>query len=241
VVRSSFLRPTADQVRPDWPVVRETWVEKLVPGGFVAAFRMVDQDGTPVIAEVRVFPPTPRPDGRIGGTWSEDPAAVPPGGVTAEAVRAATLSSVREDFAAVNRDLAEQHGRPVADQVLSRHGFSAAAFEIPRHPGKVGRPDDGLLLDVAVRYAAAVGRGSRSPNVDVAREYASEAHPWIHKREQVRDLVYEARDRELLTKPSRGGLADGARLTEKAEALLAERSRTAPQAARRKRAGRGKT
>jgi len=215
-----YVHPRPSDYRPTGTVVREMWIERRLPGGFVAAFRMVDQDGTPVVAEVRVFPHHPKgpKQGRRAGTWSEDEQAVPSGGVTSRAMKAATLTSAREGFTEAMQWFAQQAGRELSDQALSRHGFNAKAYETPQHPGFAGKPDE-AYLDVAIRYARCVERGSRRPARDVAAEYASERHPWIARWEQVRDLAHEARERGLLTYPPRRGMPGGV-LTDKAREML---------------------
>lgn len=48
--------------------VASSWLEVTIADGWLAAYRLVPQDGQPVIAEVRVFPA--EAGRRTAGTWS---------------------------------------------------------------------------------------------------------------------------------------------------------------------------
>lgn len=73
--------------------------------------------------------------------------------------------------------------------------------------------DDLYFAEWAERWVKAVGAGSRSPNVDLARDHDM-------RPEQIRDLIHAARSRKLLTSGGGRGKVSG-QLTEKAVRLLA--------------------
>lgn len=83
--------------------VREAWVEAPL-GAWVVAYRLVNQSGEPVVAELRVFPCEPG-KGRPPGRWSAEvlgvDASAPPGGIPADLlrhVRVTLFRSVAADF-----------------------------------------------------------------------------------------------------------------------------------------------
>ena len=86
-----------------------------------------------------------------------------------------------------------------------------SAFKGRKRPGRAGRPDAEYLF-VAVRYVDLV-RTSESPTAALAEELSV-------SRSAARDLVHEARQRDLLT-PTRQGVKGG-QLTPKALKLLAD-------------------
>jgi len=85
-----------------------------------------------------------------------------------------------------------------------------AVFDSVRRPGRRGR-DDAAYAAVAERYVSLLGAG---------RAIALLAEELSYSPSRVRDLVYEARRRGLLTATRRG--AEGGELTAKALALLTD-------------------
>src|SRR5262245_23085922 len=65
------------------------WVEMSITARWLVAFRLVNQRGQPVIAEVRVFPSEPgkRTAGRWSGEYGGATTRVSPGGITARLLR----------------------------------------------------------------------------------------------------------------------------------------------------------
>lgn len=89
--------------------------------------------------------------------------------------------------------------------------IAAAAFDDrPRRAGRPGR-NDAYYAMWALRYVQRVSTGSRSPLKDLATEHGL-------KVSQVRDIVSEARRRDLLTATLRG--RSGGDLTEQARRLI---------------------
>lgn len=192
----------------------QIWVRVQLDDEWIAAYRVVSQDGYPVIGELRVFPaePGPRPN---AGTWRSGEflrmnAKAPPGGLSARLVH-----SIRV-------------GEHVADmgKILDRFStlgiglepYSLTATKRPRpkpsRRGRKGHPDL-FLAEIARDYVAACSApgGSRRPTSDVAERRKL-------SRERVRDLLSKARARDLLTKVKHG--RGGGQLTAKAQAVLAE-------------------
>src|SRR4051794_31210020 len=78
------------------------WIYRDLNDQWVSAYRIIEQDGALVVAEIRVFPSEaacdprrvesgPRDDPaleRAPGGWSEDPTSVPVGGISARLLRA---------------------------------------------------------------------------------------------------------------------------------------------------------
>lgn len=148
-------------------------------------------------------------------------AGVPAGGVTSTVLRRLPLSRL----AALARETAASH---LADAELIQTSAQAsigsrfkvdplphvpalkAFVDAPARTGRAGT-DDSYYAVWAWRYANRVGSGSKRPLAELA-----EAHDI--KREVLRDLIHQARSRELLTSSGRGRA--GGALTTKAKELL---------------------
>jgi hypothetical protein len=203
--------------------VPEAWLEhELVPGKWIAAFRLVEEDGRMVIGEIRVFPYEQheiRPDGRRRprrprGRWSAEQlgtrAPAPPGGLTARVLQKVRVTKALEQAGEKVEGWRRTLGRAQFDYAFDRHQFTEAAR---RRPGRRGRSDR-FYAELAVEYARAMAAGSRTPVKDLARELAL-------PESAVRDLVHQARVRGLLTRSGRG--QPGGQPTERARALLKDR------------------
>jgi hypothetical protein len=202
-------------------IVRSTWLE--VPVGdrmeWIAAYRLMrTSDGSPAIAEVRVFP------NEVGrqkaGEWSAvslgSDAKIPAGGLPSQIVHSLTPArDLRQHWPSIAGEW-EQHGGQAGD--FTRQGFSAPLNQPPkRRPGRAGL---GKLHHAkwAARYAATAER-SRRPILDMWEEEQKMGHVW-HSQEWIRDTVAEARRRKLLTRTPKGRA--GGTLTAKAKRLLRE-------------------
>ena len=178
--------------------VGESWVEALIGSEWMAAYRLVAQEGLPVIAEFRLFPAEDHRH-RPKGHWSAEVlgarAKVPPGGITARLVRQARVGE-HQRFAGeflryVYQRLGEGPFAPGAP--LERRRFH------PPTKGKAGvssrrsRKPDFFYVRIASTYAAEVEKGSRSPIVDTAKRLH------INEPSRVRDWIHEARQRGLLS------------------------------------------
>jgi hypothetical protein len=178
------------------------WIEAIY-AGWVAAYRITQQGGRPVVAEMRVFPDEAsraRP-----GEWSTDTAHVPTGGLPARLVRGLKPG---EDLA-VGLKIGNRYVRlvPPAANRFRRAGFRRLKKTRPGHGYS-----DNELLRAAVFY---VERGGRRPVADLAVA-------WKLEHQQARDLLQAAGEKGFLTPGTRGKTSRA--LTEKAKALLAKES-----------------
>lgn len=195
------------------------------PGWHVATLFVRDDNEQLVLAEVKVFPgrdralitdkeawggavddATPEHLRSLGwvlpGQWSGDITGEGSKGITARMLRATLqLGAVQQRVAALVFKAAELT-------------FSfAPEFGALDRPMSTGHgPNDANYALWAARYVDAIGRGSTSPNSDVAKAHSVTAA-------QVRDRVRIARERELLTGGGHG--RQGGTLTEKGRRLLA--------------------
>ena len=121
-------------------------------------------------------------------------------------------SPVDELTTKVLRGLPMRVLRTIAIECVEKYGFGplsdAERQAVEHRPGRTGK-GDGFYAMWAARYVAKAG--SRAPIAELAREHGL-------RREQVRDVIQQARERELLT-AGRHGL-----LTAKAEIILGESS-----------------
>jgi hypothetical protein len=159
-----------------------------------ARFRVVD--GQLQLAEIRVFPGFDR-IGLTKGSRKWPPIGAVTGWVPADDLVTPVL-----------RGLPMRTLRIVALESLERFSSDAKgdlASPIKR-PGRAGRSDL-FYAEWASRYAERAG--VRAPIVELAREYGL-------RREQVRDVIHQARERGLLGS-GRSGL-----LTDKAKSILKE-------------------
>ncbi len=189
----------------------EAWVEEPLPGGWIAAFRILpDPDGSPTVAELRVFPDHAR---RSAGRWApEHPMVnarehVPRGGLTSRLLReikvpGAVLFTQRlmDEYAKGWAAL----GADAVSELFEPHGLTD---EGPKR----GRPplSDLELARAARIYERAVKDGQP---IDRVREELGVSEDTARKR------VGMARKRGLLTEAPPG--RPGGRLTPKAKALL---------------------
>lgn len=193
-------------------------------GDWLAAYRIVEQDGQLVIAEIRILPwprtqkerdwidaslrvePEARyvldDEGNPTGPALERP-AVPAGGLTARAAKAGIRTGEAIDRV---REAARHHGF---------HEFSPEALAEPRRPGRRGHSDR-FYAELAAAYVAIVEQGSRAVIRDLTKQLAEQGMHYTP--EAVRDLIHDARDRGVLTRSLRGRA--GGQLTDEARALL---------------------
>lgn len=184
------------------------------------------QSGHPVVAELRILPRTgtpgvlshhdPHADDWLIVTQGGTPeVATPEGGLTARALRRVHLGRARElAYEQLDKWIDRERRHPGWQRLPTT--FTVDAISAPRRPGRKGR-DDRFYATVASAYVGALKRGSRQPVVEAAQALG-EATGGFYASTYVRDLLHEARRRELLTRPPRGRA--GGQLTEKALALL---------------------
>jgi hypothetical protein len=171
-------------------VVLETWIDVPLGAEWVIAYRLVSEQGVPVVGELRVFPAEPNRPGP--GTWSGEfrgtLARVPHGGITARLLRRLRVRAYVRSLPEVLRRIREM------PDVAGSLGWAPPPTPVqPRvgGPGRKGRPPV-FYAAIARDYARAVKRGSSQPIKDVARQ-------WEEESEKVREMVRRARRLNLLT------------------------------------------
>lgn len=183
-----------------------------------AAYSIESQNGTPVLTgvQIRVRPPDPDRDPMEtvwvpspGGTSMQRirrpvPPDIPPGGLSARQVRALrpgeALAECRRSF----KQFFEAHG----DQVK----VAGQVFDASSATPKSSRGDR-RYAEIAKHYVDALEAGSRHPRLDVVEKLGSG-----HTVNYVRDAIFKARERSILTVVGHGRA--GGRLTERGRSLL---------------------
>jgi hypothetical protein len=185
----------------------EVWLEAVLEGGWMARMRVVAQRDRAVVAEVRVFPASWHAPGR----WNVG--KVPERGLTGRLLRTIPVGEAVAALAE-NQSWWRRHHAQVSEEVfqqfLAPQGFEETAFERSR------RRDSTDYARLAAAYVAELNRGTRTPHVALAKRFYLSAA-------RVRDLVLEARNRGLLTRPPPGRA--GGSLTAKAKRMLEEGGR----------------
>lgn len=200
----------------------EAWVEAVVNEQWMAAYRLVPgPHREPVIAEIRIFP-RERARGRPPGRWSAEvlglDTTIPEGGLSAEVVRQVRIGEHRQVGAAFSRWLDEERTtRQSTFRGQTAPALGALAgqtFTLSTLEPKRGRPpirSEQFYAKLARDYAERVAQGSPRPTTDVARRRRLSAA-------RVRDMLHEARKRDLLSSVGQG--RSGGELTPKALAIL---------------------
>jgi len=181
-------------------------MELQIDPNWMAAFRLVVQDGRTVVAEVRLFP-LEKGERRAPGMWSAerigDAAVVPPGGITA----------------ALMREIPFRPLPRIAARYSSPSGVPAGSSE-SKPPAKGGarksrrgrkpRPDI-VVAAVAKAYVDAVNTG-KSPLEHIGSEVD------LPDGTNIRDVIHQARKRGFLSPTSQGRV--GGELTPRALRIL---------------------
>lgn len=198
--------------------VEEAWLEVPLPGGeWVAAYRLMPEEGRHVVGELRVFPNEPgRP--RLG-RWSAERlgihAPIPRGGLGARLLRNVKVS---DDLSYFVRHKAAGPGFAAR---LVKQGFTDLDVGHQGHqPGGRRGHSNLFYARIAARYVALLERGEAKPVHALQRELEEEENNPLSQA-TVRDLIRRARARGLLTTTTRG--RPGGQLTQKAVALLQQR------------------
>lgn len=129
-------------------VVESSWIENDIGDGWTAAYRIAEEHGQPVIAEVRVFP-TER-NGARPGTWNADIDAaslvIPPGGLRTRKIREV---SPEKALAQLRGPLADSLENAAARSIANDASYAAAGAALglrdntglrQLHTGTPGRP-----------------------------------------------------------------------------------------------------
>jgi hypothetical protein len=207
-----------------WSVETSELWGRSTHGAWDLRARIESQDGSPVIAELRVLP---SPSDRWVKGLASNPPETPPGGLTTRALRGMTLGDllrfVSEELAATVEFESEKNpDAPVFHPAESRRfnwqDFDPGTLDAPRAPGRKGHPDS-FYAAVAAAYLQALRAGSTAPVEDTAQSL-NEDWRTAYKPPYFRDLLAEARRRELLTRPPAGRA--GGELTDKGHAALKE-------------------
>jgi hypothetical protein len=211
--------PILGRAQVDVIGVDEAWLEAAVDEDWLAAYRIVQQEGAPVIAEVRVFP---REAGaRTAGEWSGSYlgllAAVPQGGITARLLRTLRLGATPASDISEGREAWKRYVgiSPEFHRHFKNAGFRGVKRKVPATGGRRGWSGD-QLLDAAVFYVSKTAAGSRRPVAELAKRKGITPS-------SARDLLQTAKDKGLLT-PGRQGVASRS-LTERAKQLLAAKGK----------------
>ncbi len=224
--------PSEDR-RLGYVSVEDVWAEVPLGRNWIAAYRLVEQRGYPVVAELRIFPAEKRVwknkvGSRSPGEWSAEffgcKAKVPRGGITARMVRAVRIGEHHRVASEFISELRGQGGKPNLALDLIQGGAALmevqSTFEIkktvprsdvrPRRRLAKGRPEI-FYAEMAGAYVEELQAGSKRPIVDLAKRLRLD-------RSKVRDMIYAARRRGLLSEARHG--KRGGDLTDKAKRLL---------------------
>jgi hypothetical protein len=203
--------------------VLDMWLEESLGDGWLAAVRLVVQDGTPVASELRVFPEEP---GRIdGGEWSAErfghEAQVPAGGLTSRKLRevkiyqylSELLPEVMARWTRLMRYGMAEPSTSDDDLPSTLPGLPAAAHRGPRVRSRSAGVSDTELARIAAEYVSYCQdpATSRSPRKALAERMGLDPA-------RVRDLIFAARERRLLAGGRQG--RPGGTLTTTAIELL---------------------
>jgi hypothetical protein len=195
--------------------VASVWIETDLNPHWMVAFRLLPQNGMPVIAELRIFPREDfkfRPTGEWSASHLGNRATAPAGGITAPMLRDLKLTIVRRKM----KETVEVFRSPESGiaSILKLIDFPVSAPRTPRKKDNRGRPplpdlEFARIADFYVRRCEV----SRTPVQDTARHFRISIV-------KARARLHEARKRELLTGGrDLWGIAGGF-LTEKAKQIL---------------------
>ncbi len=185
----------------------EAWVESTFADGWIAAYRMLVQDGVPVIAEMRVFPDEPArdPTGRWSAEYLGMRATVPKGGITARLVR--RIRPGEHYQAACSR----VHGVGKGKRAGRRwESYQSNLRNNLSGRGRKRKPDT-FFLKYAADYANAFKEDPTNPVEAVSLKRGL-------SREKVRAMIWQCRQRKLLDPVIQG--RPGGDLTPYARRLL---------------------
>lgn len=195
-------------------VVHDCWLEQPFDDGWVAAFRLVPQNGYPSVAEFRFFPRSAGDQSASArdndpGEWAAArqgfTASVPPGGLTARRLKSVKFGAYLDDVTTILRRMERKWGYEAVHgerRLFTRYGFTPASSQ---SVGRAGRPrihDDLFLAILAHDYVRAFTLHPSAPvqALRTARKYSTE---------HLRELIHTARDRGMLTSPPKPGVGGG--------------------------------
>jgi hypothetical protein len=192
--------------------VLHAWWHGPINDDWAVAFRLVLQEGQPVVGEVRVFPnELGDPDhDNYAGQWSAEVegshAQVPVRGVTSAVLKQVKLSALESLPDVIGWVRTQQ---PAHIDNLARHELT------PEMRGRMRRgpkgPSDKQLAGLARAYVDLVSGDCANPNEVLAKRRKV-------KPQRIRDLIHAARNRGILSPATRG--RRGGYLTEWGQSLL---------------------
>jgi len=198
-------------------LAEDAWLEVSIDDTWLAAVRLVIQDGHVVVAEVRVFPRERAPGAGVAGLWSAEVlgnrASAPRGGITSRLLRKIPIGEYPAHVRSVIGPWHQIEGMPRESVTVGFPGVVVA--ERPRPERNTGRPD-WFFAQLAADYVDAVASGSRRPVADLARRRR-------FPPARIRDMLHEARERGLLSRGERG--RRGGYLLPRAMEILRQRGR----------------
>ena len=189
-----------------WVWAHDAWLEVPLSDEWIAAYRFVNQDGTPVVAEVRVFPMNDglkqRPPGQWVAEWLGIRASVPKGGIRARLLKTLKVKGPMEDFEEIASWMTKKEaGSPqIARTELGRLGWRERRMDRRAKPKSSN--DEAYFARVAREYELA----GKHPIKAMSERRGVPV-------DKVRPEVYRARELGLLTRLGQGQA--GGRLTEK--------------------------
>lgn len=182
----------------------DVWDTVDLGQGWVAAYRLIEQGGHPVIAEMHVYaraamPREPQLSPRRSPKVDRE---LPVGGIRSSVLRRASVATILKRTRKELRESADQtvRGVPIGEKIFDR------LEEQPPKPTGRRRQDPQFYAEVAELYATAIAEGERKPIVAVTRHLESQGKPYAES--YIRSAVQEARRRSFLT-PSTKGRAGG--------------------------------
>ena len=191
--------------------VYNAWLEVPLSDGWMAAYRFANQNGTPVVTEVRVFPRdatlTHRPAGQWVGQWLGVKASVPKGGISSRLLRSLKVASHMQHFHEIAEWMLTKGGDPpeFISQELGRVGYRLLSRRAEPASGR----DETFYARVANEYE----RAGKYPIKTMAARRKVPV-------ERVRAEIYQARELGLLTREGQGKA--GGALTDKGRRVLRE-------------------
>ena len=215
---------SAEEFIPRGPVTSDLVVTELLEGGdWVAWYRLVAEEGTPVIAELRIFPLEASSTGLE--TYTPTPTSVPAGGLLSGIARKARPDFIRRLSHAYFEHAGDGRSPEFVEFVdlnMRRAGFDPDRAKLPARTkgGQQLRVSDVHVAAVAAEYANRVRSGSRKPRAETA-EHFDQTSEWV------RDCLLRARKAGILS-PSPGHGRSGGNLTEKGSKLLQQQEEKGP-------------
>jgi hypothetical protein len=211
---------------------RSVWFETSIAPRWTVAFRLVEQHGLPVIAEVRIFPDEPGhyPPGRWSGEYGA-PTKVPPGGLSARALRQIRTQAFKADLRKI---MARKVTVEMEKAEIEKANDGKRALKGTRREGTWGKEEwESVFPGVPLSPPSATrGRKGRSDR-ELARIAAIYERAYVANRPaiaavakahrlsltQARDAVRRARVRGLLSGGGKQGQGGGL-LLPKAQEIL---------------------